>query len=344
MRAAVTSRYGSPEVVHIQDVQMPAVRPDALLVRVHASTVNRTDCGFRAAKPFIVRFFAGLSRPRHPVLRCEFAGVVEAVGDSVTRFHVGDRVFGYDDVRFGGHAEYVSVGEGAAVATIPDGVPFEVAAAGTEGSHYAKSAIRWAKVRVGQDVLIHGATGAIGSAAVQLLKALGANVTATSTTAQLEMVRGLGADRVIDHQAEDFTHDSQRYDVVIDAVERAPSAGAADCSSRAAPTCRPYLGPFLQNPLLALVTPILPGRWRFALPSMDQETVQHLRELIATGNFRPVIDRTYPLDEIIDAYRYSSLARRWGTSSSGSDVLWASPAGRTVGERRGYSDRPTICG
>jgi NADPH:quinone reductase-like Zn-dependent oxidoreductase len=175
MRAAVRDRYGPPELVRVVEVEKPAVKDRDVLVRVHATTVNRTDCGLRAAKPWIYRLFLGLRRPRRTVLGTEFAGEVEAVGDGVTTFKVGDRVFGFSGTTFGAHAEFlVMPEEGSMMATIPEGLTFEEAAPGSEGSHYALSSIRAAKVRRGQDVLVYGATGAIGSAAVQLLKQLGA--------------------------------------------------------------------------------------------------------------------------------------------------------------------------
>jgi len=177
--------------------------------------VNRTDCGFRAAKPFIVRFFSGLRRPKVTTLRNEFAREVEAVGTGVTSFEVGGRVFGYKE--FGAHAEYLTIREDRSVATMAANWTFEEAAPSTEGSHYALSFIRAAKIRSEQDVLVNGATGAIGSA-VQLVKSLGAQVTAVCDTEHGALVRGLGADRVIDYTAEDFTTDEQTYDVVLDAV------------------------------------------------------------------------------------------------------------------------------
>jgi NADPH:quinone reductase-like Zn-dependent oxidoreductase len=218
MKAAVHTRYGPPDVVRISDVEKPTARDNEVLVKVHATTVNRTDCGFRAAKPFIVRLFSGLIRPRVTVLGNEFAGVVEAVGTGVTSFEVGDRVFGYNEGPFGAHAEYMTIPEDGVLATMPANVTYEQAAPSTEGSHYALSFIRRAKIRSGQHVLVNGATGAIGSAAVQLLKSLGADVTATCDAENMELVRGLGADRVIDHTAEDFTKDDQTYDVVLDSV------------------------------------------------------------------------------------------------------------------------------
>jgi NADPH:quinone reductase-like Zn-dependent oxidoreductase len=184
MKAAVHTRYGPPEVVAIEEVVTPTIAEDRVLVRVCATTVNRTDCGFRAAKPFLVRLFTGLRRPRATILGGEFAGAVEAVGGGVTSLAVGDRVFGYRG--FGAHAQYLSMPANGGIATIPVNVTFEEAAAGTEGSQYALSFIQTAKVRAGQHVLVYGATGAIGSAAVQLLKCVGASVTAVCDTANVE--------------------------------------------------------------------------------------------------------------------------------------------------------------
>jgi NADPH:quinone reductase-like Zn-dependent oxidoreductase len=178
MKAAVATRYGPPEVVQVIEVPPPAPQPDELLVRVHAATVNRTDCGFRAAHPWFIRGFSGIRRPKHTILGNEFAGVVEAVGSEVDRFAVGDRVFGYDDARFGCHAEHLTIGQHAAVAAIPEDWDFVAMAPATEGSHYALSNLWAAGVRDGSDVLVYGATGAIGTAAVQLAKSVGARVTA----------------------------------------------------------------------------------------------------------------------------------------------------------------------
>jgi NADPH:quinone reductase-like Zn-dependent oxidoreductase len=178
MKAARHTRYGPPEVVRISEVEKPAAKDNQVLVKVYATTVNRTDCTLRAAEPFVNRFFTGLRRPRVTVLGNEFAGEVEAVGGGVTSFAVGDRVFGFNGSRFGAHAEYLTIPEDGSLATMPTNLTYEEAAPGTEGSHYALSLIRKAKIRSGQAVLVNGATGAIGSAAVQLLKHLGAQVTA----------------------------------------------------------------------------------------------------------------------------------------------------------------------
>jgi NADPH:quinone reductase-like Zn-dependent oxidoreductase len=315
MKAAVHDRYGPPDVIRIAEVDKPSVGDRDVLVRVMATTVNRTDCAYRAARPFFVRPATGLARPRRTVLGTEYAGVVDAVGGGVTSFTVGDRVFGYneDAFAFGAHAEYLSVPADGAIATMPTNVTFEEAAPGTEGSHYALAFIRKADIRAGQDVLVHGATGAIGSAAVQLLKHHGATVTAVCGAPHLELVKSLGADRVVDHTAQDFTEDEQRYDAVFDAVGKSTFGRCKRLLKPGGVYLSSDLGPGWQNLLLPLVTPLFRGRKvKFPFPEQDQEMVRYLRDLIEAGAFRPVIDRRYPLDEIVDAHRYVETGQKIG--------------------------------
>jgi NADPH:quinone reductase-like Zn-dependent oxidoreductase len=310
MKAAVHTSYGPPEVVRIAEVDRPTPKGHELLVRVHATTVNRTDCGLRAAKPFVSRLVTGFIRPRTTVLGNEFAGEVAAVGAAVTSFEVGDRVFGFT---FGAHAEYLTVPEDSSVATMPAGVTYEEVAPSTEGSHYALTQIRKANIRAGQDVLVNGATGAIGSAAVQILKSLGANVTAVCATEHLALVKGLGADRVIDYTVDDFTKDRQTYDVVLDAVGKSSFGRCRRLLKPDGIYLSTDLGPFSQNPFLALVTPLLGGKKvMFPLPRNDRTVMRYLKELIESGEFTPLIDRRYPLDQIVDAYRYVETGRKVG--------------------------------
>jgi NADPH:quinone reductase-like Zn-dependent oxidoreductase len=320
MRAAVHTSYGPPDVVRIAEVDKPTPRNNQVLVKVHATTVNRTDAGFRAGKPRIVRLFTGLMRPKVAVLGNEFAGEIEAVGRDVTSFLVGNRVFGYSGLqhgsRFGAHAEYLAMPEGGSLATLPANLTYEQAAPSTEGAHYALTMIRTAKIQRGHDVLVYGATGAIGSAAVQLLKSLGAQVTAVCDTEHLELVRGLGADRVIDYTAEDFTKDEQRYDVVLDAVgkssffrcRRLLKPGGIYLSSDG--------GPLNQNLVLVLITPLVGvfggKKVLFRVPRDDQEMVRYFKDLIESGAFKPLIDRRYRLDQIVEAYRYVETGQKIG--------------------------------
>ena len=313
MKAAVNTEYGPPEVVRVVDVPTPTPKDNEVLVKVHATTVNRTDCGFRAAKPFFVRAFTGLARPRVRILGNEFAGQVEALGPGVMSFAVGDRVFGYDDTACGAHAQYLTIREGASLAQIPANLTYAEAAPATEGSHYALAGIEKAKIRAGQRVLVNGATGAIGSAAVQLLASRGVHVTAVCDTTNLELVRRLGAERVIDRTVEDFTQDVQTYDVVFDAVGKSSFGQCRRLLEPRGVYLSSDLGPGAQNPFLALVSPVLPGKSvLFPFPRHDQAMMNYFKDLLESGLFRPVIDRSYPLGDIVEAYRYVETGQKIG--------------------------------
>jgi NADPH:quinone reductase-like Zn-dependent oxidoreductase len=312
MKAAVHNRYGSPEVVSIAEVAKPSVGDKDILVAVHATTVNRTDCAYRAARPFFVRAATGLTRPKRTILGTEFAGVVAEVGAAVTSFTVGDRIFGYNEGPFGTHAEFLSVAADGALAAIPDGVSFACAAAGTEGSHYALAFIRVSGVEAGQDVLVYGATGAIGSAAVQLLKNLDISVTAVCDTANLELVRGLGADLVLDHTTDEFTTHERTYDAVFDAVGKSSFGQCKRLLKPRGVYLSSDLGRFAQNLFLPLATSFRKSKVKFPFPKQDQNMVQFLAGLLRSGAFTPVIDRHYPLEEIVEAYTYVETGRKVG--------------------------------
>jgi len=314
MRAAVSLRYGPPDVVRVVDDEpVPDVGADDVLVRVHATTVNRTDCGYRGASPFFIRGISGLRRPRARVWGTEYAGVVERVGREVTRFAPGDRVFGYAEGQFGAHAELVAVSVTSLVAPVPDGVDLPTAAAATEGSHYALSGIRRAGIEPGQRVLVHGATGAIGSAAVQLLADMGVHVVATAPTAHVGLVKGLGAEVVVDHQKEDFTRTGEVVDAVLDLVGKSTFGACRRILRPGGVYVSSDLGPFAQNIALPLLTKV--GRGRrvvFPFPMETPEVLEYLRERLESGAFRPVLDRTYPLEDIVEAYRYVESGQKVG--------------------------------
>jgi NADPH:quinone reductase-like Zn-dependent oxidoreductase len=207
----------------------------------------------------------------------------------------------------------MAIPEDGFLATMPAHLSFEEAAPSTEGSHYALALIRKAKVRSGQDALVYGATGAIGSAAVQLLKQLGAKVTAVCGPEHLELVKGLGADRVIDYTAQDFTRDEQRYEVVLDAVGKSSFGRCKRLLKPRGIYLSTDLGPLSQNPILALITPLLRGKKvLFPIPKDDQEMVRYFKELLESGAFKPVIDRRYRLDQIVEAYRYVETGQKIG--------------------------------
>ena len=315
MKAAVRTSYGPPSVVQTAAAEKPTVKDNEVLVKVHATTVNRTDCGFRAGKPFFVRLFTGLIRPKVTVLGSEFAEEVVVVGSNVTSLEVGERVFGFNGSRFGAHAEYMAKPEDGSLATMPANLTYEQAAPSTEGAHYARSFIRAAKIQKGQDVLVNSATGAIGSAAVQLLKSIGAEVTAVCGTEHVELIKGLGADRVIDYTAEDFTRDEQRYDVVLDAVGKSSFDRCKRLLKRRGIYLSSDLGPLSQNPILALITPLFGGKKvMFPIPRNDREMARYFKELLESGEFRPLIDRRYPLDQIVEAYRYVETGQKLAMS------------------------------
>ena len=265
MRAVVHERYGSPDVLRVELVAQPSPRPDQLLVEVHACTVNTTDCGFRAAKPFIVRLFSGLVRPKKRILGTEFAGVVAAVGDAVTEFGVGDRVFGVNADVFGTQAEYVLVKQDAPVAMMPAGLSFAEAAALCDGAILALVYLRQASVGPRKRILVYGASGSIGSAAVQLAKHFGADVTAVCGAENVEFARSLGADTVLDYRHDDFTDTSDPYDVVFDAVGKLSFVRCRTAVKDGGMYLSTDLGPWQQNPVLALCTARF-GRKRVRFP------------------------------------------------------------------------------
>jgi len=305
MKAAVYREYGPPETVSVERVDVPTPAKDELLVHVRATTVNRTDSGFRSAEYFVSRFFSGLFRPKFNVLGNEFAGDVVATGDAVTSARVGDRVFGFNDVRFGAHAEYMVVKDADAFAAIPEGLSYAEAAPITEGAHYALCNLRAAKVKAGQTILVNGGTGAIGSAAIQLSKAMGLTVTAVCGPDHIELVRSLGANSVVDYSRQDFTTLGDRFDVVFDAVGKSTWAKCKPLLTERGIYMSTELGPYLQNPLFALFTPLAGGkRLLFPLPTISKDDVDYLRDLVATSTFRPLIDRYTTLENIVETYRY----------------------------------------
>ena len=313
MKAAVNTEYGPPEVVQLKEMDKPIPGDGEVLIKIHATTVNRTDCGFRSAEYFIIRFFSGMFRPKNQILGNEFAGEIEAIGKNVTAFKAGDKVFGYNDTKFGAHAEYIVMPEDAAISIMPENVSFTEAAAITEGSHYALCNLRAAKIKSGQKYLINGATGGIGSAAVQLATYFDAEVTGVCDTKNLELVKSLGAKEVIDYNIEDFTKIDNTFDVVFDAVGKSSFGKCRPLLNKRGIYMSTELGYMCQNPSLAMITSLSGGKkLLFPLPTISKKDVVFLKELVETGKFKPVIDRTYPLEQIVDAYRYVETGQKVG--------------------------------
>ena len=311
MRAVVCDRYGPPEVLRLEEVDRPAPADDEVLVRVRATTVNRSDCGRRSAKPFFSRLFSGLRRPRQRIPGMEFAGEVEAVGAAVTEFEVGDHVFGVRGA--GAHAEYTCVKESSPIAHAPAGLSFEEAASLPDGFIIALACVRKADPRPGRSILIYGASGSIGTAAVQLAKHFEADVTAVCTTKNVELVRSLGADDVIDYLQEDFTKNGSTYDVVFDAVGKHSFRRARGSLKPGGVFIETDLGFMWHVPPLALLSRwIGDKRVTIPLPTYSKENVLLLGELADAGRFRPVIDRTYPLKDVVEATRYVETEQKTG--------------------------------
>jgi NADPH:quinone reductase-like Zn-dependent oxidoreductase len=318
MKAVVYDHYGPPGVLRIEEVDRPAPRDDEILVRVRATTVNRLDCHTREANRSngliisgVSRLVSGIRRPRQPILGTEFAGVVEAAGPAVTRFGPGNRVFGNTGLRFGCHAEFTCVPETARVAPMPDGIGFEEAAAATDGALNALWCLRLAGPLKGRRVLVYGASGAIGTAAVQVARYFGAGVTAVCGPQGVGAVTAIGADRVIDYTKEDFTSDRERYFSVFDAVGK---ESFAHCRDLIEPGGTYLATDGFRNLLLGLWTARFGDRKVvFKLPPRyTQEDVVLIKELMEAGSYRPVIDRVYPLEDVAEAARYVETQQKIG--------------------------------
>lgn len=314
MKAIVQTQYGPPEeVLQLGEVPVPVPGEKEILIKVHATTVNRTDCGFQLGKPNFARIFYGLFSPKNKTLGNEFAGEVAAIGSLVTSFKPGDKVFGYNDVTFGGHAEYLVIKESDPVAIIPENLTFAEAAPIVEGAHYALCDLRAAKVQSGQRILVNGATGAIGSAAVQLAKYFGAEVTAVCGTPNVALVKSLGAVEVLDYMKEDFTKMGKTFDIVFDAVGKSSFGLCKPLLRKGGIYMSTELGPGSQNPFLALLTPLTGDKKvLFPLPTISQEDVEFLKSLVEAGHYRPVIDRNFPLERIVEAYQFVQTGQKVG--------------------------------
>lgn len=313
--AAIRDEYGPPSVLTVRERTFTAPKPGELLVRVRAATVNRTDCALLTGTPFVMRFFAGLRRPRLSTTGTDFAGEVVAIGDGVTSFAVGDRVFGFDDLGLSSHASYLTATAKTPMARMPSKLSFAEAAASCEGAHYAVAVLDRAKPVEGSRILVHGATGAIGSALVQLLKQhVGAHVTATCPTQHVERVRDeLAPDRVIDHLAEDFTTLDERFDFVIDAVGKSTFGACRKLLGPGGVYVSSEPGPRGENLYLPLLTKLGSGpRVVFPFPGDIRASLSLVGGLAEAGMFRPLMDRVVPLTRIREAFEYVASGQKVG--------------------------------
>jgi len=313
MRAVVYERFGPPEVLQLREIPAPKPRDDELLIKIHATTVTAAEADLRRGRPLWGRVIAGFLRPRRRmrVLGTELAGVIDSVGSNVTRFQVGDEVFGFAGFRIGANAEYMRLAETASLCIKPANTSFEQAAAAVDGASTALFFLRdKARIRSGDRVLIVGASGSIGSYAVQLAGYFGADVTGVCSTRNVEFVESLGAQRVIDYTREDFTRSAVLYDIVFDTVGKSSFAA---CRKAIRPGGRYVATTGLVNYLLAVCTRWGGGVRVFAGMSVDKsEALPFLRSLIEADQLRIVIDRCYPMEDIVEAHRYVDSGRKRG--------------------------------
>lgn len=315
MKAVVYTEYGSPDVLHLKEVDKPTPKDDELLIKVQAAAINAADWRLLRADPFFVRFMAGLRKPKNPILGADMAGRVEAVGKHVSQFQPGDAVFGdLSENGFGGFAEYVCVPQNM-VASKPTNLTFEEAAAVPMAAVTALQGLRdHGKIQSGQKVLIHGASGGVGTFAVQIAKALGGHVTAVCSTSKMEIARSLGAEHVIDYTKEDFTQsmsrgtrDGQQYDLILAVNGNRP---LSDYERALTPTgtyvvAGGSMSQLFQAILLGSIKSKLGSKTITGFTAAPSQTdLLFMKELIEAGHVTPVIDRSYPLNQVPDAMRY----------------------------------------
>lgn len=313
MKASVYTEYGPPEVLKIKDVEKPTPKDNEVLIKINATTVNRTDCGFRKPEYFIVRIISGLFKPKRTILGSELAGDVEAIGKEVKKFKPGESVFGLSTYNFGTHAQYICLAETKSIAAKPSNMTYQEAAAVCDGLMLGMNLIRKIDFTNYPNILINGATGSIGSACVQFAKHYGANITAVCITQNFELIKSLGANEVIDYTKEDFTKCGKIFDVVLDCVGKSSFFKCKKILKPGGVYFSTELGYLSQNIFLALLTPIFGGKKvKFPIPTDNQKDIEFFKDLIEAGHYKAVIDRTYTLEEIVEATKYVELAQKIG--------------------------------
>jgi NADPH:quinone reductase-like Zn-dependent oxidoreductase len=317
MKAAVYTQYGPPDVLQIKEVAKPVPKDNEVLVKIFAATVNWTDCAAIMARPFFMRIFTGLFRPQKTIPGTEFAGIIEQTGKNVKSLKKGDKVFGFDGFGLGSQAQYMAVSEDKGLAIMPGNISYEQAAANIEGAHYAYNVVIKVNLKSGDKVLVNGASGAIGSAAVQLLKVQGVFVTAVCAAPNIELLKSLGADKVIDYTREDFTRDKDRYKFVFDAVGKSSFGRCRRLLQSGGVYISSDLGFMAQNIFLPSITPLIKPlignkKTISPFPSDIKRTVLLVKDLMEKDKFKPVIDRKYPLEQIAEAYRYVEKGQKIG--------------------------------
>lgn len=309
MKAIVNTRYGSTDVLQLKEIPKPTPKANEVLIKIRATTVNRTDTGLRSAEYFISRLFIGLFKPKMNILGSEFAGEIEAVGKEVTLFKTGDCVFGLSTEKFGAHAEYICLPQEGSIALKPSNFSFEEAAAICEGPYLALNYLEKINIQKGDRVLVNGASGSIGSSGVQLATYFGAEVTAVTNTKNLKLAQSLGADTVIDYTKEDFTKINKKFDVVFDAVGKSSYFKCKKLMNENAVYFSTELGFMYQNVFLPLFT----KKVLFPIPKDNKEQLVLFKKLAESGQLKAVIDRRYSLEQIVEAHKYVESGQKTGS-------------------------------
>ena len=313
MKAAIRYQYCNPEDLQIANVPMPVAGDGEILVKVKATTVNRTDCGVLTGKPYIIRCFTGLKKPSRPVTGTDFAGIVVAKGINAGQFNIGDNVYGFLDEGLSSHAEYLAISVKKAILKMPGNITYEQAAASLEAAHYAYYFLNNLKLKAGDSVLINGGTGAIGNASLQFLKNLKVLVTVTCETNFIDVLKSQGADVVIDYTKDDFTKLNAQFDYVFDAVGKSSFGKCKPLLKAKGIYISSELGRYWQNPLLALLYPFMIGKKvKFPLPFSIHRSIKFINEMVENEKFKPLIDRRYRIDEIKNAYQYVLSGQKKG--------------------------------
>lgn len=319
MNAAVRRNYCSPNQIRIERVEKPVPEANEVLIRVHASTVNRTDCANLTAKPFIMRFILVFFNPKKIILGTDFAGEIAAIGKNVKSFKVGDHVFGFIDTGSSSQAEYLATAV-ENLFLIPSNIDFKAAAASLEGAHYAYTFIHKVNIKSGQSILINGATGGIGSALLQFARLYDVKITATCNTKNRELILSLGADKIIDYSIEDFTDSNDKYDFVFDTVGKSTFNKCKSLLKENGVYISSELGPYSQNIFYPLWTSMLSKKVIFPIPFGKHKTIPYISNHLKTGAFKPIIDQEYLLEDIIKAYENVIKGKKTGNVLINFDV------------------------
>ena len=313
MKAVLHIKYGPTEILKVAEVEIPTAKDGELLIRVHASTVNRTDVARLRAKPFIMRFFSGLIKPTKKTLGTDFAGEVVQIGKEVKSYVVGDRIFGFNDLGLKSHAEYLTISEKDAIALIPEKTTYKEAAASIEGAHYAINVINKVKLKEGDKILVNGATGAIGSAAIQLLTNKDYLITAVCGTKHIEQVKSLGVNEVIDFQKSDFTSLGVKYDYIFDMVGKNSFSNCRKVLEPKGVYISSEPGSYGANIFYSLFTPLSMGKKvKFPVPYKKEISVSIIQNMLQQKTFKPMMDREYPLEDIVEAFNYVESGQKIG--------------------------------